>query len=86
MTAAPRHEVLFELLRRQNMADTAHRRVMAEPEREAIEAAEAAQFLASALASWEVPERFAPAPETEAEDASAPEPGRHDEFFRAVGA
>lgn len=74
----PRHGALFEFLRRQSLSEHAARRLGAR-ERDQIEAARAAAFLALALRSWEQP---SPA----AVRAAAPEPRRHNEFFRTVRA
>ncbi|MFC4668421.1 hypothetical protein ACFO5X_07645 [Seohaeicola nanhaiensis] len=83
MTTVPtpeRRGVLFEMLRRENIAQVSQRRrgTMGQEAREAVEAA---VFLAAAQKSWGEPV-FEPAPPV----VSAPETRRNHKFFRTVGA
>lgn len=83
MTTVPtpeRRGVLFEMLRRENIAKVTRRRRSALGQ-EAREALEAAVFLAAAQKSWGEPV-FESTPPV----ASAPEARRNHKFFRAVGA
>lgn len=82
MSVHPRHDVLFEILRRQNMADRTERRLLNDAARAQADAEAAAAFQASAMASWARPLEPAPDPIPR----SAPKAGRDYEFFRAVGA
>lgn len=84
MSIHPRHTTLFELLRRQNMADRTCQRLSGDAERRRMEAEEVAAVRAAALASWARP-GFAAEP-VRSRRVSAPEPRRDYEFFRAVGA
>lgn len=79
-----RRGLLFEMLRRQNMSQTAQKRMSAQ-EQEELEENEARNFLAAALRSWNHPG------DDEADAAvaartSAPEARGNHEFLRAVGA
>ncbi|MCB1340107.1 MAG: hypothetical protein KDK24_03375 [Pseudooceanicola sp.] len=70
MTMTPaRRDVLFEMLRRQNIAQVSLRRTIGE-DRAARDAAEATAFLGKALRSWG--------------PGSAAKAGGHDEFLGTV--
>lgn len=84
MSIDARHDTLFEILRRQNMADQTSQRLLSDAERRRIEAEEADAVRTMALASWARP-AFADDP-VETRRVSAPEPRRDHEFFRAVSA
>ncbi len=84
MSIQPRHDTLFEILRRQNMADQTCQRLISDAERRRIEAEEAEAVMESALASWSRP-KFA-VEGSAARRRSTPESGRDYEFFRAVSA
>jgi hypothetical protein len=75
--------MLFEMLRRQNMARTTECRLDDEA-RMRLEAMEAKVCMAQALRSWERPEPAAP--EIGPVQASAAKPRRHHKFLRAVRA
>lgn len=80
MSIHPRHDVLFEILRRQNMADRTCHRLLSAEDQARIDAEAAEELQALAIASFDSP------PEPDVALASAPKAGRDHEFFRAVSA